>query len=126
MAGVQAIYKQIINPTGFNDMVTEDGDVNPERRLYLRQPPNGHMLPLGTVTEAAARAGPGNNQVIGFNGAILGNFGTPQINDNLFILIPRPRNGARPGPIGGRRARRSRKRVRRSNKKARRSRARRR
>jgi len=120
MAVVYAIYKQIINPTGFNNMVTEDGnDVNPARRLYLRVP-NG-MIPLGTVTEAAARAGPGNNEVRGLNNVVLGNFGTPQINDNLFILIPRPGSSVRPEPIGGRKSRRPKKRVRRSKKKVHRS-----
>lgn len=107
-------FRQITDILGFNYMGTDLGQVTPNTEIFLRQA-NGNMLSLGTFAQAAARAPIGTDHIIGVNGALLGNFGTPQIEDNLFIRLPPPMGAPRAGPAGGRRGRRSR-RVRRSRK----------
>jgi hypothetical protein len=52
--------------------------------LFLRR--NGSMISLGTYSEAKNRAERGQAHVIGIDGTNLGNFTTPEIDDNLFIL----------------------------------------
>jgi hypothetical protein len=106
-------FRQITDILGFNYMGTDLGRVAPSTEIFLRQA-NGNMLSLGTFAQAAARAPFGTDYIIGVNGAILGNFGTPQIEDNLFIRLPPPMVATRAGPVGGK-SRRSR-RVRRSRK----------
>ena len=100
-------FRQINQVYGFNYMATNLGAVAPNTEIFLRQP-NGNMISLGTFQQAAARAGYGNNHLIGVNGVHLGNFGTPQIDNNLFIYLPPPMGAVRAGPAGGR-SRRSRK-----------------
>lgn len=104
-------FRQITQVAGFNYMATDLGPVAPNTEIFLRQ--NGNMLSLGTFQQAAARAPLGTDHIIGVNGALLGNFGTPQIQNNLFIRLPPPMGAPRAGPAGGRRGRHSRK-VRRS------------
>jgi hypothetical protein len=99
-------FQQITEVVGFNYMATDLGRVAPNTEIFLRQQ-NGNMLSLGTVAQAAARAPFGTTHVIGVNGALLGNFNTPQIQNNLFIRLPPPMSAPRAGPNGGRRIRRS-------------------
>jgi hypothetical protein len=94
-------FRRIIQIVGFNYMATGLGQVAPNIEIFLRQP-NGNMLSLGTLAQARNRAPLGTNHVIGVNGAHLGNFGTPQINNNLFIRLPPPMSAAPAGPAGGR------------------------
>jgi len=64
-------------------MATDLGQVSPNTEIFLWQP--NQMLSLGTFAQARARAPPGTNEIRGINGNLLGNFGTPQIQNNLFI-----------------------------------------
>ena len=80
----------------------------PTRRLYLRQA-NGEYTQLGSIAEARGRLRDDDNYVIGVNGGRIGVFGTPEIEDNLFITLPVPYYSASAGPLNGGRVRRSRK-----------------
>jgi hypothetical protein len=77
-------YIKITQNAGFNRLETQHGEVKLNQELFLRQ--HGEMVSLGTYSEAMNRAGDGNDVVIGINGHLYGHFGTPIIDNNLFIL----------------------------------------
>ena len=93
---------------GFNHMAVNGVEVHPNREIFLRQPGGGY-LSLGSFEQAANRAGHGNNHVIGVNGVHLGNFGTPQIDNNLFVRVIAPGVTGIAAPAAGGRSRRSRR-----------------
>lgn len=116
-------YQQINSIYGFNDMAVNGVTVAPDREIFLRRPGGGY-LSLGTFAQAAARAPIGvlPSYVYGVNGVPLGAFGTPQINNNLFVRVQAPGVTGIATPAAGGRSRRF-KRSRRSKKyRARRSR----
>jgi len=76
-------YIKITRSHGFNYLATPVGEVRDDQELFLRR--NGDMIRLGTYNEAQARIGGGQNYVLGIDGTNYGNFGTPEIDDNLFI-----------------------------------------
>ena len=99
-------YQQINTVMGFNYMAVNGLAVAPDREIFLRQPGGGY-LSLGTFAQAAARAPYGGGALIGVNGVPLGQFGTPQIDNNLFVRVQVP--GAAAGiaaPAAGGRSRR--------------------
>jgi hypothetical protein len=69
---------------------------NPE--MFLRK--NGDMISLGTYLHAKSRSR--NTSIIGIDGTNYGRFGTPEIDDNLFISgnprLPDPQFGQRNAP----------------------------
>lgn len=73
---------------GFNYLATPVGLVGMNEELFLRR--NGDMISLGTYSQAQARIRGGYNNVLGIDGTNYGNFGTPEIDDNLFILSKLP------------------------------------
>jgi len=73
--------EQITRAFGFNHMTTPEEEVGPDEQIYLKR--NGVMIPLGTFNEAKKRAK--NALVVGINGENYGKFGTPAIDDNLFV-----------------------------------------
>ena len=83
MANVPGFIK-ITRNYGFNYLVTPLGEVERNDELFLRR--NGSMISLGTYNEAQARIGGGRRYVLGIDGTNYGDFGTPEIDDNLFIL----------------------------------------
>jgi hypothetical protein len=87
-------FIKITKVYGFNYLETPVGRVEMNEELFLRR--NGVMINLGTFSEADARAGPGKSNIIGIDGTNYGNFGTPTIDDNLFISA-KPRNPPPPG-----------------------------
>lgn len=124
MADAVGNFYQIIQFNGFNNMATTLGPVLPNKQIFLRRA-NGDMVNLGPLFGAAARSLAHQGRVIDINGILLGDFGTPQIDNNLFIYdyppinVP-PASAPRAGPAGGRsrrsRKNRARKRARRSRK----------
>jgi hypothetical protein len=103
-------FRQITQNYGFNYMGNDLGPVANNTEIFLRQP-NGNMLSLGTLAEARARVPPGGGRnVIGVDGNLLGNFNTPQIEDNLFIRHQPDATGPSMAPNAeGGRSRRSRR-----------------
>lgn len=95
-------FQQINTDFGFNHMTVNGLAVAPNREIFLRQPGGGY-LSLGSFAQAAARA-PGTDHVIGVNGDHLGNFGTPQIDNNLFVYgqANAPASGIAAAAAGGR------------------------
>jgi len=85
-------FIKITQNYGFNYLATPVGPVGMNEELFLRR--NGNMISLGTFSQARDRAQDGSNHVIGIDGTNYGKFGTPEINDNLFISanprLPRP------------------------------------
>jgi hypothetical protein len=77
-------YIIITQNAGFNRLETQHGEVKLNQQLFLRR--DGVMVSLGTYSEAMNRAGDGHDVVIGINGDEYGHFGTPEIDNNLFIL----------------------------------------
>jgi hypothetical protein len=76
-------FIKITRAYGFNYLATPVGIVGMNEELFLRR--NGDMISLGTYRQAQARIGGGHNYVLGIDGTNYGNFGTPEIEDNLFI-----------------------------------------
>jgi hypothetical protein len=86
-------YIKITEKGGFNRLEREDRSVivdtpddNPE--LFLLK--NNKMISLGRYSSAKMNAGEATNRVVDANLVLLGNFGTPQIDDNLYILAMPP------------------------------------
>jgi len=100
-------YQLIDMVAGFNHMAVNGVAVAPNREIFLRQP-GGAYLSLGSFAQAAARAPPGTNHVIGVGDVHLGNFGDPQIDNNLFVRVQPGAPAAAAPPAGGR-SRRSKK-----------------
>jgi len=68
---------------GLNYLATPVGVVGMNEELFLRR--NGDMISLGTYSQARDRIGGGQSYLLGIDGTNYGNFGTPEIDDNLFI-----------------------------------------
>ena len=117
-------YRRITDVGGLNYMATELGQVSDNTEIFLQQ--DGEFINLGTLEEARSRAESRVTEgldLIGVNGDILGKFGTPEIDDNLYISTATGGRSRRSRKYRARKSRRSRKRSRRS-RKARRSRKR--
>ena len=127
-------FEQINTVYGLYHMATDLGDVDPNTEIFLRQP-DGTFLNLGT--RAAVEGRVGQTALVGPPPGfpLLGFFGAPAVDDNLFVrsgvdavvgadpvaavdLAPAVAHGMAPD-VGGRKSRRSRKRVRRSKKRLR-------
>lgn len=78
-------YIKITMNAGFNRLMTQYGKVSLDKQLVLKNG-NGYVH-LGTYKEAMDRA-EGEDSVIGKGGHIYGHFGTPEIDDNLFVAVP--------------------------------------
>ena len=87
MDNVPGFIKITLN-YGFNYLATPVGPVGMNEELFLRR--NGHMISLGTFNQAYNRAGGGSHYIIGIDGTNYGDFGTPEIDDNLFISAKLP------------------------------------
>ena len=94
------LFQSIIVTDGFNNLTTNSGPVDPNTEIMVRQP-DGLMLSIGTYAEAKARSPPGSNRVTRRNGALLGFFGTPQIDNWLISYIPNPSYPPPAGPYEG-------------------------
>ena len=76
-------FIKITRAYGFNYLATPVGEVSLDQELFLRR--KGAMISLGTYSQARARIGGGERYVLGIDGTNYGDFGTPEIDDNLFI-----------------------------------------
>lgn len=102
-------FRQIDTVYGFYHMeINGLGDVDGNQEIFLRRP-DGTYFSLGTRDAIEARVGP--VPLIGPPPAFLplGNFGTPVVDDNLFIRIQPDAAGPGMAPIAGGRSRHSRK-----------------
>ena len=74
--------EKITQVVSFNHMSNVNAEVEQDEHIFLRR--DGVMIPLGTFAEASKRA-IGRSYVLGINRENYGEFGTPAINDNLFV-----------------------------------------
>jgi hypothetical protein len=72
---------------GFNRLMTQYGNVRDNEQIVLKK--GAYHVHLGTYKEARDRAA-GTYSVIGKGGHNYGNFGTHDIDDNLFVAVPIP------------------------------------
>jgi hypothetical protein len=72
---------------GFNRLMTQYGNVRDNEQIVLKK--GAYHVHLGTYKEARDRAA-GTYSVIGKGGHNYGDFGTHDIDDNLFVAVPIP------------------------------------
>ena len=105
-------YRKITDVGGLNHMETDLGPVSDNTKIFLQK--DGMYINLGTLGEARSRAESyvgivDTNPLIGVNDDILGFFGTPEIDDNLYISTATGGRARRSRKYRVRKSRRSRK-----------------